>query len=178
MPDPPRIPSFVPKMRLQDPVIVGKVYWMPMRNYSTGSLIFKQARETGFYDHPCLVTKVDGDIAFFYPMTSQHNEFRETTKLTLAIGDSSKDAGPNIMRLLSKSGCMLKETRVKVEQRYHCRLEELDDWNPEVQIDPTDLSKIDRRIAELESHSESLQLRSASAGHKHRRGARHRTHPI
>jgi hypothetical protein len=121
---------------------------MDKRNYSSDSLI--STREL-FYDHPCLAIGVEDYTISFYPMTSKHHEISEKRNITLSTGTSSEDAGPNVLRLSLDSGRMPKSTLISLQQRYYCKLEELYYWTHEVQIDPTDLDKLDRHITELEA---------------------------
>jgi hypothetical protein len=125
---------------------------MPRRNFSnkTTSLIYTQNSDCGFYYHPCLVTKVDGDIATFYAATSKNHLYIEEMGLYLVVGESTEDAGSNVLRLSLGSDCMPKTTRIKLQQRYVCKLHELDCTTYDVRIDPTELIKLDRRVAQLE----------------------------
>ena len=133
--------------------IVGKIYFLSCGKHLTDSVIWTQNSEAGFFNHPVLITEVEehSGIVYFYSCTSARPTVIRELDMALRIGTTSSDEGPGVLRLQPESNPMAIETWVNLEQRYWIEFKALHGWDVDVRVDLTDLTKLDRRIAELEA---------------------------
>lgn len=116
------------------------------------SIIHHQQRNAGFFNHPVLVTGVEGGgITHFYALTRAPPQAIGQLSMCLRIGTAATDAGPGVLKLASGSAPMRKETWVNLERRFSIEWENLESWAGNVAVDAHDLWKLWRRVAELEA---------------------------
>ena len=143
--------SFQRSQALRYPPALGKVYYMPDGRSIPSSIIHHQQRNSGFFNHPVLVTGVEGGIAHFYALTRAPPQAIGQLSMCLRLGTTSWDAGAGVLKLASGSAAMRKETWVNLERRFSIEWENLEIWAGNVTIDRHDLWKLWGRVAELEA---------------------------
>ncbi|KAJ4365248.1 hypothetical protein N0V83_008867 [Neocucurbitaria cava] len=129
----------------------GKIYYIPDGRHIPNSLIHKQKRQAGFFEHPALVVGTDRDIAYFYALTKAPPHAIGQLNMCLRIGTTTVDEGLGVLKLAAGSPPMLTETWVNLEQRFTIEWKNLDNWATDVRVDLDDTWKIWKRVQELEA---------------------------
>lgn len=134
-------------------VEVGKVYFVPYaHSVPATSIIHKQKRQDGFFNHPCLVVGLVQDKwAVFYALSSKPPRAIEELKMFLTMGTTSEEKGPSTLSLARDSPSMSGRTIINLEQLYRIEKGYLCDWSVDVRIAPCELVKINTRVHQLEA---------------------------